>query len=65
MLEGIPIEDTEVSCEFAQKVNHEIVVNQIHPESARIEAAVIAHTLLCDICKSKFLEEAKDANPKK
>jgi hypothetical protein len=60
MLKGIPIEDTAVSCEFAQKVNHDIIVNHIHPEDGNVEAAVIAHTLLCDVCKRKFLEEEKN-----
>ncbi|MBW6441501.1 hypothetical protein K0B04_01150 [Patescibacteria group bacterium] len=59
MLKGTPIGKTSVDCETAQKVNKEISEG-IHPESESLEAAVIAHTLLCAKCQ-KVLFEQEDA----
>ena len=44
---GIPLEKTRVTCEVAQKINHEIVWERKHPEDYFLEAAVITHTLMC------------------
>jgi len=64
MLAGIPLKDTKVTCEVAQKINHDIV-NGIHPEDSRLEAAVITHTLLCDTCKNIFLKESQESEDAK
>ena len=67
MLKGIPLKDTKVTCEVAQKVNHDIV-NGKHPEDGNLEAAVITHTLLCNVCNEIFSresQESKDAKLKK
>ena len=59
--QAIPIDDM---CEIAQKVNHDIV-RGIHPENENLEAAVIAHTLSCEVCREVFLQESKDAKQKR
>lgn len=52
---GIPLKNTQVTCEVARKVNFDIVMNGIHPEDNSLEAAVITHTLLCVSCNKYFL----------
>ena len=55
MLKGIPLEKTKVTCEVAQKINQEIVKG-VHPEDEYLEAAVIAHTLICANCGYRFIK---------
>jgi len=64
-LVGIPLESTRVTCEIAQKINHEIVWERKHPEDEYLEAAVIAHTLSCETCRNIFLEECAAAEASK
>jgi len=64
MLTGIPLKDTKVTCETAQKINHDILKG-IHPEDNRLEAAVITHTLLCRACNSIFLKESQESEDAK
>ena len=56
MLKGTPIGKTPVSCEIAQKINKQISEG-IHPKNESLEAAVIAHTLLCEKCRKILLEQ--------
>ena len=60
MLKGIPLEKTKVTCEVAQKINHEIVKG-LHPEDEYLEAAVIAHTLICANCRYRFIKESLES----
>jgi len=64
-LVGIPFESIRVTCEVAQKINHEIAWERKHPEDEYLEAAVIAHTLLCETCRNIFLEECAAAEASK
>lgn len=57
---GMEVRKTAVSCEVAQKINHEIVWDRKHPEDQFLEAAVITHTLLCKTCNAIFLRESAE-----